>query len=81
MGRPVIATAVPGCKDVVDDGETGLLCRARDAADLEAKMEEMEQQDLAAWRRMGDAGRAKMASSFDERYVIAHYRKVIRALV
>lgn len=34
MGRPAVATDVPGCRSVVTDGETGLLVPARDAAAL-----------------------------------------------
>lgn len=79
MERPVIATAVPGCRDVIDDGETGFLCRDRDAEDLANKMEAMIKRDPASWRRMGAAGRAKMRTDFDERNVIAHYRRVVQS--
>lgn len=81
MERPVVATAVPGCMDVVDNGETGLLCRERDPRDLASKMEEMVLRDREGIRRMGAAGRAKMLSIFDEKFVIEHYRNVIHALV
>lgn len=81
MGRPVVATAVPGCADVVDDEKTGLLCRERDAEDLAAKMEAIVRLDREGWRRMGAAARAKMQSSFDEKFIIEHYRNVIHALV
>lgn len=81
MARPVVATAVPGCMDVVDHGETGLLCRERDPQDLAAKMEAMLQRDPSAWCQMGVAGRAKMQTSFDEKFIIEHYRNVIHALV
>ena len=33
MARPLIATDVPGCRSVVDDGENGYLCRVRDSDD------------------------------------------------
>ncbi|CAN7452475.1 glycosyltransferase family 4 protein [Cupriavidus sp. KK10] len=81
MERPIVATAVPGCVDVVDHEETGLLCRERDPRDLAAKMEAMMERDREGWRRMGVAGRAKMQSSFDEKFIIEHYRNVIHALV
>ena len=41
MARPLIATDVPGCRDVVEDGVNGLLCEARSAASLAAAMERM----------------------------------------
>jgi len=81
MARPVVATEVPGCMDVVDNGATGLLCRERDPRDLAAKMESMLQRDREGMRKMGAAGRAKMQSDFDEKFIIEHYRNVIQALL
>jgi len=34
MGRPVITTDAPGCRDTVLHGQTGLMCRVADADDL-----------------------------------------------
>ena len=34
MGKPMIASDVPGCNDVVVDGENGLLCEVRSASSL-----------------------------------------------
>ena len=41
MGRPVIATDVPGCREIVENRITGLLCRRKDYSDLSNKMEVM----------------------------------------
>jgi glycosyltransferase involved in cell wall biosynthesis len=38
MRRPVVATAIPGCTDAVEDGETGLLVPPRDAHALAAAL-------------------------------------------
>jgi starch synthase len=38
-GRAVVATAVDGTPEIVDDGATGLLVPARDAAALAAALE------------------------------------------
>src|SRR5581483_9725820 len=37
MGRPIVATDVPGCREVVDDGITGLLCEVKNAHSLSTK--------------------------------------------
>lgn len=79
MGRPVITTDVPGCRDAVIDGETGLLCRARDVDDLAAK--------LCAFIAIASEGRARMArrartfveQQFSEDTVIDRYRSFARA--
>ncbi len=78
MGKPVIATDVPGCREVVDDGESGLLCRVRDAEDLAGKMIAMVDMGDARRQVMGAAGRKKMEATFDERFVIDAYRNEIR---
>jgi glycosyltransferase involved in cell wall biosynthesis len=41
MGRPVITTDAPGCRETVRDGETGLLVPARDVAALVTAMERL----------------------------------------
>lgn len=77
MGRPLIATDVTGCRDVVEDGVNGLLCKARDAADLAKKMLEFVDLSPGARACMGRAGRAKVERQFDERIVIDRYLEVI----
>lgn len=39
MGRPCVATDVPGCREVVANGVNGWLCQVRDPASLGAAME------------------------------------------
>lgn len=75
MARPVIATRVPGCTAVVDDGMTGLLCAVRDAEDLARQMRAVIEMGPEARSEMGAAGRAKMEREYDERFVIAAYRE------
>jgi len=73
MALPVITTDVLGCRDVVEDGVTGLICRPRDAQDLAAKIRQflvMSPEDRAA---MGRAGRQRVVARFDERMVIDRY--------
>ncbi len=77
MARPTIATDVPGCRDVVVDGQTGLLCRVRDAHDLAAKMETMLALPTAIRVAMGKAARANVARRFGEAVVIDRYRRAI----
>ncbi len=78
MARPIIASDVAGCRDVVDDGENGYLCRARSAADLADKMLRMAKLPLEQRMRMGACGRGKMTAQFDEQIVIAKYLAAIR---
>jgi glycosyltransferase involved in cell wall biosynthesis len=80
MGKPVITTQFPGCRDAVDDGVTGFLCRPRDPVDLAGKMLRLLELPAEARSAMGKAGRAKMEREFDERLVIGRYLETVRGL-
>jgi glycosyltransferase involved in cell wall biosynthesis len=77
VGRPIITTSMPGCRDAVDNGINGYLCQARDPIDLARNMEKMlllsDEERLA----MGFNSRKKMELMFDERIVIDKYMKFI----
>ena len=80
MERPIIATDTAGCRDVIDDGVNGYLCRPRDADDLAKKLIQLIELTPDARVAMGEKGRQKMEREFDEKVVISHYREVISAL-
>jgi glycosyltransferase involved in cell wall biosynthesis len=80
MGKPIIATDVPGCRQVVEDGRTGFLVKVRDAADLAEKMQRMIQLPRAEREAMGLRGREKMVREFDERIVLDAYVRAVREL-
>ena len=80
MGRPIVATDVPGCREVVADGVTGLLCEAKSAQSLAAKLAQVLEMSADARREMGLRGRAKVAAEFDEALVIERYRQTLLAL-
>lgn len=77
MAKPVITTDTVGCRDAVDDGVTGFLCKAKNARDLAEKMERLLQMSEEDRELMGKRGREKMTREFDERYVIQRYIDVI----
>lgn len=80
MGRPIITTDAVGCREVVDDGVNGYLCKVRDAADLAEKMERMLTLSHDQRAEMGKQGRAKMVAQFDEQIVISKYLDAIASL-
>ncbi len=61
--RPLVATDVPGCREVCRQGQTGLLVPPRDAAALAAAIERLLGDDDAC-RRFGTAGRALVEHEF-----------------
>ncbi len=73
MSKPIIATDVSGCRDVVEDGVNGFLCRPRDSRSLLEKMEKMIDLDAGKRIRLGNNGRKKVIKEFDQRLVIEKY--------
>jgi glycosyltransferase involved in cell wall biosynthesis len=80
MGRPVIASDVPGCRAVVERDVSGLFCEARSGKSLAEAMERFLALPHEARAAMGAAGRAKMAREFDQALVIDAYRETIATL-
>lgn len=81
MARPIVATDVTGCREVVDDGETGYLCKVKDPIDLADKLERMLLLSSEQRAEMGRKGREKMQREFDEQIVIRRYLEVIDEIV
>ena len=79
MARPLIATDVPGCRQVVEEGTNGFLCAARDARSLAQAMLRMLRASTAERAALGAAGRARMEAEFDEKIVVERYLAAIEA--
>lgn len=69
-GRPVITSDIPGCREAVEDGKTGLLCKARDCASLYEQMARMADTSPAERQAMGLAAHEKMLQEFDKHLVV-----------
>ncbi len=81
MARPLIATNVTGCRDIVEDGVNGFLCNVRDGKDLAEKMKKMINLSAAEREKMGKKGREKMISEFDKKIVVKTYIEAIDLVV
>ncbi len=77
--RAVVTTDVPGCRDAIEPGVTGLLVPARDAAALAFAVQRLaDDGDLR--RRFGAAGRELAEREFDIRKVVQAHLDVYQAL-
>lgn len=77
MGRIVLATDNVGCRDVVQDGYNGILCKPKDVEDLAAKMEMILSMPEQTIRDMGENGRKKMMVEFAEVKIVKRYLEEI----
>jgi glycosyltransferase involved in cell wall biosynthesis len=79
-GRPIIATDVPGCREVVIPGETGFLVPPRDAPALADALARLIQ-DPVLRRRFGAAGRRlaeqEFATELVERATLDLYARML----
>jgi glycosyltransferase involved in cell wall biosynthesis len=80
MGKPIVATNVPGCNNVVVDGENGYLCNLRDSNDLALKMKNMLSLDNEEREKMGLKSREYVITNFDESLVINKYLESIEKI-
>lgn len=81
MGRPLIATDIPGCRDVVIDGKTGYLCEVKDAKSLANAMGKMLALTPNQRKEMGLAGREYMVREFDIKQIIRQYDSFIEKVL
>ncbi len=79
MGKPLIATDVPGCRQVVDASVNGLLCQPQDAASLAAALLQFIQLPPKTREAMGHASRAKAEREFGEQHIFDAYLAQLKA--
>ena len=79
MAKPIVATNVPGCNNVVIDGKNGFLCKLKDSSDLARKMKLMYTLEPKSRSDMGEFSRDYVRQNFDEKIVIDKYISAINS--
>ena len=69
VGRAIVTTNVPGCRDVVEHGINGLLVPARDVIELACALETLIN-DAPMRKRMGREGRKRAVAEFSSEIII-----------
>src|SRR5687767_8320532 len=69
MERAVITTDTAGCRETVDENVNGYLVPVRDSASLAKAMLNFIDLSKSEQEKMGQAGRAKVLSEFDDRVI------------
>lgn len=70
-GRPIITSNIPGCKEAVIDGKSGLLCESNNVDSLYASMKNFMMFSFTNRESMGREGREHMKKVFDKRKVVS----------
>ena len=78
IGRPVITTDIPGCREAVEDGVTGLLCQVKDTDSLAAAMKRFLLLSGSEKEKMGKLAREKMEREFNRADVVDQTIAVIQ---
>lgn len=81
MGRPAIASDIPGCKEPIDNGKSGYVFELKNVDDLVDKVEKfilLSQDEKVA---MGQAARKKMEGEYDRKIVTDIYLEEINNIL
>lgn len=76
-GRPLITSDIPGCREAVEDGESGYLCIPRDTDSLYYALAMMANTPSDNRAEMGIKGRKLMKECFDKKRIVIKTQKYI----
>ena len=76
-GRAIITTDIPGCREAVDNGKSGMLCKVKSTDSLYKAMKRFTELSREKRELLGKAGREKMEREFDKKKVVEETVKVI----
>ena len=77
-GRPLITSDIPGCREAVKQGISGLLCPVKDRNALLHTMEDFLKLSKEERKAMGRAGRKYMEEQYDKEKVV---KKTCRTII
>lgn len=77
IGRPVITSDIPGCREAVEDGKSGYLCEVKNAEMLFEKMKLMVDKRVEEREKMGKCARKRMEELFDKKKIVEQTVEII----
>ena len=77
IGRPVITSDIPGCREAVEDGKSGYLCEVKNADMLFEKMKLMTDKSIDEIEEMGRCARKRMEKLFDKKKIVDQTLEII----
>jgi len=79
-GLPLVATDVPGCREIVEPGINGLLIPPRNSAALAEAIAHLDR-NRAQCRVLGEASRRKVLQDFDEKTILRMTLNIYREIL
>ena len=81
MGRPLLASNIPGCKEIIDDGVNGFLFEPRSSDAIVEAVEKFMALSFEERQEMGRKSREKVEREFDRQIVVDAYMKEIKRIL
>lgn len=81
MGLPVVASDVPGCRNIVTDGFNGLLCQPHSSVSLADAMRRIIEMSEPEREAMGRNGRARVEAGYGEALVVDAALQAIESIM
>lgn len=78
--RPIIATDVPGCREIVHEGENGILVPLKDSSSLASAIKELINNPEKR-KSMGINGRRLVENEFSEKIIVSQTLRVYQELL
>lgn len=69
-GRAIITSNIPGCRETVEHGKSGLLCQVKDADSLLSQMRHYMEMSQEERKEMGLCGRSFVEERFEKEMVV-----------
>ncbi|WP_455595364.1 glycosyltransferase family 4 protein [Cloacibacillus porcorum] len=76
-GRPLIASDIPGCREIIDNNDTGFLIKPRNVDSLVEALIVFMKLSHEKKRLMGLKGRKKVEETFNRDIVVNKYKEII----
>ena len=78
MGKPLIATNVPGCRNVIEDGLNGFLCEPKSSKSLAEAMRKVLTMNSETLKNLGIESQKKITKEYDETIIHQIYLNLIK---
>lgn len=81
MGKPLIASNIPGCKEIIENGINGFLFEPRNVGDLIDKINIFLNLSKEEMHIMGNNSRKKIVNTFDRNIIVNYYINIIDNII